>query len=327
MTLFQFLLVGLLLISQIEFGTSTVDYTATRLKKQVGINYSNLVFFGDSLSDVGNLYQASSGQYPKPPSVYFNGRVCNDYIWPEILTTALGFEQVFAENWAWNSATSDSDYAQATVGDIKIPGIKQQVQDYLSQYGGKANSTTLFFFEFSGEDYQIVSKPDPSTTVANLFGSIDSLYQAGARKFVIFTGGYVPPKYANQPDYQAVVDLHNQEVRTQYNRFRARHTDLDSRIYDNGLRFQEIQSSSSAFGMKNKNEPCVNLQTETVCETPSDYMFYDEVNWGSTLHQIVSDDVLLLLSSAESDKLEEPVLTVNYYFAGMIPADATCSCK
>ena len=63
-----------------------------------GPSFSNLYFFGDSLSDTGNLYTATGGPapnvldgppYPQSPS-YFEGRFSNGPVWAEYFANALG---------------------------------------------------------------------------------------------------------------------------------------------------------------------------------------------------------------------------------------------
>jgi len=50
--------------------------------------FSQLVFFGDSLSDVGNLQDAVS-IYPGP--YYYDGRFSNGPVFPEALSAGLGW--------------------------------------------------------------------------------------------------------------------------------------------------------------------------------------------------------------------------------------------
>jgi len=51
--------------------------------------YSQLVVFGDSLSDTGNLFALSGGLFP-PPSDYYRGRYSNGILWVEHLAPKLG---------------------------------------------------------------------------------------------------------------------------------------------------------------------------------------------------------------------------------------------
>src|SRR5512137_1549299 len=51
--------------------------------------FTGLTFFGDSLTDTGNVFVASGGSTPPPP--YFNGRFSNGPVWAESLATGLGF--------------------------------------------------------------------------------------------------------------------------------------------------------------------------------------------------------------------------------------------
>src|SRR5690349_25159216 len=54
--------------------------------------YSEMVVFGDSLSDTGNVHAASTAQglIPDPPPPYFNGRLSNGPIWVDRLAERLG---------------------------------------------------------------------------------------------------------------------------------------------------------------------------------------------------------------------------------------------
>src|SRR5690242_16481672 len=55
--------------------------------------FSNTVFFGDSLSDIGNVSQATPifPFVPKTPGPYYwNGRFSNGPVYAESLTTGLG---------------------------------------------------------------------------------------------------------------------------------------------------------------------------------------------------------------------------------------------
>src|SRR5262245_14581793 len=51
---------------------------------------TEVVVFGDSLSDTGNLFLASGGTVATPP--YFNGRFSNGPVWVEVLADKLGLD-------------------------------------------------------------------------------------------------------------------------------------------------------------------------------------------------------------------------------------------
>ena len=55
--------------------------------------YSGLYVFGDSLSDVGNIYAASGGTEPVSPP-YSQGRFTNGNVWAQDLSSALGLGPV-----------------------------------------------------------------------------------------------------------------------------------------------------------------------------------------------------------------------------------------
>src|SRR5215210_5707714 len=69
----------------------------------VGGPFSNLVVFGDSLSDIGNIAQAPFINTPGP--YYWSGRFSNGPVYAETLATGLGLPALV------NSASGGNDFA------------------------------------------------------------------------------------------------------------------------------------------------------------------------------------------------------------------------
>src|SRR5947208_1472956 len=66
--------------------------------------FSNLVMFGDSLSDIGNIAQAPLINTPGP--YYWNGRFSNGPVYAETLATGLGLPPL-----SRSTASGGTDYA------------------------------------------------------------------------------------------------------------------------------------------------------------------------------------------------------------------------
>src|SRR5215475_10356647 len=73
----------------------------------VGGPFANILVFGDSLSDIGNVSQATPFlTQPKTPGPYYwNGRFSNGPVYAETLATGLGLPALV------NSASGGTDYA------------------------------------------------------------------------------------------------------------------------------------------------------------------------------------------------------------------------
>ncbi|MBY0432097.1 MAG: hypothetical protein K2Q10_12920, partial [Rhodospirillales bacterium] len=85
--------------------------------------FDRVIVFGDSLSDVGNLYTATAGQQPLSPP-YADGRFSNGPVWAEYLRPGI------RGSTAGITATGSLDYAfgGATTGSGQaIPGLLDQV--------------------------------------------------------------------------------------------------------------------------------------------------------------------------------------------------------
>src|SRR5258708_5469094 len=124
----------LLVVTLIHFGPTLVDRAAAG-------PFNNLVVFGDSLSDVGNIAAQSFINTPGP--YYWNGRFSNGPVYAETLATGLGLP---ALNRSTASGGTDFAYGGAKTTGTAFPDslfvkdIDDQVNAYLSSHNGAANT-------------------------------------------------------------------------------------------------------------------------------------------------------------------------------------------
>src|SRR5262245_57408042 len=97
----------------------------------VAVPYTDIVVFGDSLSDAGNFYEANA--YPPPP--YFNGQFSNGPVWATTFSQHFGFSGAPSSAGGQNYA-----YAGATTGPTGVattaPSLLAQESSYLATHGG-----------------------------------------------------------------------------------------------------------------------------------------------------------------------------------------------
>jgi outer membrane lipase/esterase len=115
--------------------------------------YSALYAFGDSLSDVGNVFAGSGGTEPAPP--YFAGRFSNGPIWLDYLTAQLGTGPMTPSllggtDYAFGSATTG--YAPTLSTPSLVPTFVQQVALFNAATHGVASSSALYAVWIGGTD-------------------------------------------------------------------------------------------------------------------------------------------------------------------------------
>ncbi|HBY58715.1 MAG TPA: hypothetical protein DEH78_02760, partial [Solibacterales bacterium] len=139
--------------------------------------FTNLYFFGDSLSDTGNIYRATTllntltlGLVPVTPQSppYSGGRFSNGPVWAE--TTAarfglasdaqsagmslgiLGSQTGPGRNYAIGGARTGTGGALGAFDSLVPTGVQAQVNFYLSRAGGTADPNALYFLLGGGND-------------------------------------------------------------------------------------------------------------------------------------------------------------------------------
>jgi phospholipase/lecithinase/hemolysin len=149
-----------------------------------GAQITGIVSFGDSLSDVGNVYTATGGAQPSPPSSYYQGRYSNGPNWLDYLANDVGVSAPKP------SLTGGSDYAyggaQTGVSGMSAegtPNIGTQISTYLAS--NKPSPTQLFTIWGGANDILIAQQTNPAIAAGNIAQEITTLANAGAKQFLI----------------------------------------------------------------------------------------------------------------------------------------------
>ncbi len=145
--------------------------------------FSELVVFGDSLSDTGNVYWATQFQLPPSP-LYFDGRFSNGPVWHEVLAERLGIAPaapnlIGGTNFAWGGAETGSGMSL-----FGTPNLGDQIGLYLSMSAPLPGQ--LFVVAGGGNDI-LPPGPirEPEEIVANIVSHVETLVGAGAQSILV----------------------------------------------------------------------------------------------------------------------------------------------
>lgn len=179
--------------------------------------FKHIVFFGDSLSDNGNLYRHTDGLIPKSPP-YFHGRFSNGYTWAEILSFDLYSKyQISSENYAVGGATAY--FHNPFKGYLPVT-ISMEYDKYAIDHLLSDKSSTLFCLWIGANDY-LPGPRNVDLATTKVISAISSLANTlakikGASLLIIGL-----PDLALAPTakinghaalYQSLINLHNQKL-------------------------------------------------------------------------------------------------------------------
>jgi outer membrane lipase/esterase len=265
----------------------------------------DIVFFGDSLSDTGNIWYASSG-FPPPPYNQGSsgagpdrtGGQWSDMLgpsWPTVLANMYGQfatpSLVGGNNYAWGGARTG---VNPDAGDA--PWLNQQVGQYLlenSPAGRAPIGQTLFSVMIGGNDVanNLGSAAAIQAGIVNIVDSINALYNAGGRQFLV----------ANVPDVGATPRFQELDQGLPGIAALATGTTLqwnaaleaalgalnlaDARIYLLDL-YGLGKDPELLAGYANTTDAC--LTDEGMCADPSTYFYWDTFHPSSTTHSAIA---------------------------------------
>lgn len=282
-------------------------------------SFTQLVVFGDSLSDTGNLYLATGGKAPAPaPAAYTAGLFTDGPdsipstsgplgVWDQQLARMLGLPSP-APVLAGGGGTDYAFGGALTGYDPDFPGsgvpyVGDQVNLYLLTHPNGVPSSALYVFWAGAND--IFNDVSPQTAVANLASSINTLYADGGRDFLWLN---MPP-LGDTPDGLALGPLESAGLNQLSQAYNADCLAAIASLDDHhpGINIvgvnvyglvESMLADPSAYGFTNINMPA---QGKNV--NPNDYLFWDGVHPTTEGHFQVA-------SLADRDLTREPACLV-----------------
>ena len=283
--------------------------------------YSSLYFFGDDLSDTGNLYAGTSvlnpisiGLIPVMPTSppYETGRFSNGPVWTETLAARLGHTNdakpagmslsLFGStsgtghNYAIGGAYNGPNGALREYDPLIPTGILAQTDYYLSTNTPDPDAL-YFFFGGLNDGLKTIAVRDQfsraSISAWYLAVSMYKLYQGGARNFVVMNSpsiGFLPKsideltwQYGNRAAvyYNLALDYYA-TLLDQLPGFEL--TQFDVYGFSNSVLADAI-TGGAQYGFTSIR-PCIN--TPSTCETS---VFFDDLHPTAKFHALLGNTV------------------------------------
>ncbi len=268
--------------------------------------YSDIFFFGDSVSDSGNVALAIGAPSGVPQAVpgngyipdypyYPSGRFSNGPVWAEDFAAKYGLS-------ATPSLAGGTDFAFAgarTGGpDVPVPTLTSQAGMFLAGTGGAAPADALYVIAEVGNDARdalarIGAGADMNQAIAaasaayadDLGNLVDTLRAAGATHFLVFDNvnlGLVPAIRSYGDGFSALATA----VTWDMNAALMDRLDGESgvRVFDTFSFLTGVVQDPSAYGFANATDACASVAGAD-CST---YVFWDGLHPTAAMHELIA---------------------------------------
>ena len=296
------------------------NFPFTVLRKSLLEPASNLVVFGDSLSDMGNGNNSAivSVVFSSPP--YWNGRFSNGPVWIEHisdsygLTTTFGDSTAQGDNRAFGGSQTGQGYAYLT-----LPNVGTQINNYLANVQSSFSNSDVIFLWAGGNDF-LYGTGNPDVISQNMASHIRALELAGATRFVIAN---LPPleltpegasrSASQQATMAADVVSYNSKLAQEVNNL-TNTLGIDVNLIDAWSIFNEIVNNADHVGITNtQDQACSGGATVPLVPLPicgsganvvsnvDEYLFFDKAHPSATMHKIIGQFAVMNIGDADTD--------------------------
>ncbi|AFY91919.1 PEP-CTERM sorting domain-containing protein [Chamaesiphon minutus] len=283
--------------------------------KAIAATFSQLVVYGDSLSDLGRAAAATSAFPPGsqfPAYTNGGGRFSNGPIWVEYLAARLGIPSTPSTNFAIGGAkTSTINIGQPAPGFI---GIQTQVTD------NAINDPAALYVIWGGANDYLSSTPadpaNPIQTIANLTGEINTLIGRGATNILI-------PNLPNLGALPSTRNLgavavglnnltaaHNAGLATAISNLSLANPTVTLNLLNVNSLFDDVVASPSSFGFTDVTTQCITISS--LCTNPNTNLFWDDIHPTTATHKLIGD---LAFNTVSPTAVPEPMTVVGSLMA------------
>ncbi|KAL1925842.1 uncharacterized protein VTP21DRAFT_725 [Calcarisporiella thermophila] len=263
-----------------------------------------VIAFGDSWTDTGNVYsKLSSKQWPPSPP-YYKGRFSNGPIWVEEMT-AKKFVYASLLDYAYGAATTNSADTKGYSGansDIPVPSINQQIEEFASTFKNRPTSfptdTTIYTIWGGGNDYYFNNSISASIVTGNIVENMQTLVDLfGANRFLILEQPPLGrlPYFLDKPKerqlFEQIALWHNGNLSANIHEFESKncHKAVKVNLHNTYELVSEIFSKPAKHGFTEIEKPCLN--GTVVCANPDQHLFWDSFHFTSKFSRILAENV------------------------------------
>lgn len=304
--------------------------------KASAASFDQLYVFGDSLSDTGNIYNATRKTYPESPP-YFEGRFSDGPLWVDYLGDQLGLKPTLLTdinfttipptpiptqgiNFAFGGASSG--LGNAVRPDLNLPGVLKQVLGFAGTL--KANNQTadpnaLYTLWGGANDFFFLNPEDSTTPINNISLALNTLVGVGAKNILVF----------NLPDLgqlpAAKIDNRNPTTLSKsINEFNLGLAKTVSDLSQNpNLNIFSVDTyflfnQASTLGFTNVTDSC--LFSPDICNPGNNkFLVWDRFHPTTAAHQVIADAAL---AAIDAKSVPEPAINLGILGLGAFGAIA-----
>ncbi|CAF0866183.1 unnamed protein product [Adineta steineri] len=258
--------------------------------------FENIIIFGDSNSDTGNVFKLSNYTWPLSPP-YYHGRFCNDRNWVDQL-------QVNGiKNYAYGSATTDNVQVQGYTkfNTLLVPGVNQQIDKYFNEYNSNIISSqkTLHIIWAGGNNVIFNPALPIPDIVNNLTNLVTKLCENNAKYVLIFN--QVPAQYipdaltiANASILAQMTAGFNYFITSNLHTIQQAHTQASIYIFDVYSLILKVITQNTGYFADTTNSCWNSVNATTVienCQDPNKNVFLDNAHFTYTVQELIADVV------------------------------------
>ena len=262
---------------------------------------SEIVVFGDSLSDGGNLFNLTGGVFPPAPLYdqrFSNGPVAVEYMAGSLglsLTASTAGGRNYAVGGAATGIVSNSSgmydsylaYAAPTafIELNGLTGMDKQLAQYAASSPQGVSDTLFVLWGGSNDLFINPSVATMSQAVANISSSVTSLIGVGATQFLIpgmadwsLTPEGQAASAMERAGMSALSAYFNGELSMALSNLQITHSGVDIRGFDTNALFQHVQANAAAYGFNYTSTSCIQDGCYLTPGLVDQYMFWDGVH-------------------------------------------------
>ena len=277
---------------------------------------ADIYAFGDSLTDVGNVYTATGGAAPAAP--YVNKQFTNGNVWVQDLASDLGLAPLKASllggtDYAYGTAESGVTAFNTSAPNTDLFGPTGQLAQYQATHA-TADPNALYTIWIGSNDLndmltgQLPSQyaTDIGAVVGNIYATVGTLAGMGATNLLIVT----VPDLGKTPEVEAFGPAESAGASFLASSFDSGLTgglpllaaadSVNISVLNTYALLDTIVANPASYGFSNVTQPCltgeVNYAGGTPCANPSQYLFWDELHPTAAGHEILADEALALVT-------------------------------